>query len=306
MLNVLELEVKWSKYHFKKMLPVYIISSLLVLVAGASSYFYLMQPKTVSTLVKKELPPVKAQTVVKVDTTVVEVNKSVKPVQTVEIQEVYEQNVLVPSFSFISLLDEQVIEYQNAQRLASIARQKAAKKKRAKKKKAKPKPKKRTKQAATSKKAKKVPAKTQKAITPEVKQVVKDVPVQTIIIGGNSNATANEEPPQALFQLGKKNTSEDELKSVIKRFNKSEKPALGLFIAKKYYDQGKYEEAYKYAKQTYRLNPNIEDGVVLYSQCLAKLGKSDIAVSRLKAYIKKSGSIKARALLNEIQKGNFK
>ena len=134
MLNVLELEVKWSKYHFKKMLPLYIISSILVVIAGASSYLYLIQPELVSALIKEKKAPVKAPTVVKVNPTVVEVNKSVKPVQTVQVQQEYEQNVLVQSFNFISTLDKQAIDYHNAQMLASIARQDAAKKKKNKKK----------------------------------------------------------------------------------------------------------------------------------------------------------------------------
>ncbi len=309
MLNVLELEKKWSKYHLKKILPLYIASFILVIIAGASSYLYLMQPKTVSALIKEEKAPVKAPAVVNVNTTVVEVNNSVKPVQTVQIQKVYEQNVLVPSFSFINKLDKQAIDYHNAQMLASIARQDAARKKKAKKT-PKPKPKKQSKPAVKpkkiAKKTEKAPAQTQKVVKPEVKQVVKNEPVQTIVIGDKSNIADNEEPSQALFQLGQKSTSEDELKSVIKRFNKSKKPALSLFIAKKYYEQGNYKESYSYAKATYNINPNIEDGVLLYAQSLAKLGKSDKAISKLKPYIKKSGSIEAKILLNEIQKGNFK
>ncbi len=156
-----------------------------------------------------------------------------------------------------------------------------------------------------AKKTEKAPAQTQKVVKPEVKQVVKNEPVQTIVFGDKSNIADNEEPSQALFQLGQKSTSEDELKSVIKRFNKSKKPALSLFIAKKYYEQGDYKESYSYAKATYKLNPNIEDGVLLYSKSLVKLGHPDKAVSKLKPFIKKSGSIKAKILLNEIQKGNF-
>ncbi len=60
MLNVLELEKKWSKYHLKKILPLYIASFILVIIAGASSYLYLMQPKTVSALIKEEKAPEKA------------------------------------------------------------------------------------------------------------------------------------------------------------------------------------------------------------------------------------------------------
>ena len=92
---------------------------------------------------------------------------------------------------------------------------------------------------------------------------------------------------------------------MIKRFNKSKKPALSLFIAKKYYEQGNYKESYKYARQTYKLNPKIEDGLILYAQSLAKLGKKEKAIAKLKPYIKKSGSVKAKILLSDIKKGNI-
>ena len=86
-------------------------------------------------------------------------------VQAIQAQKPYEQNVLVPSFSFINKLDKQAIDYQNAQMLASIARQDAARKKKAKKT-PKPKPKKQSKPAVKpkkiAKKTEKAPAQTQK------------------------------------------------------------------------------------------------------------------------------------------------
>ena len=157
----------------------------------------------------------------------------------------------------------------------------------------------------TAKKVKKAPVKAQKIVKPEVKQVVKTGPVQTVIVGDKSNIAYNQEPQQALVQVGHSSTSEDELRAVIKRFNRTKKPALSLFIAKKYYEQGNYKESYSYARETYKLNQNIEDGVLIYAQSLVKLGKSDKAINKLKPYINKSGSIKAKILLNEIQKGNF-
>ena len=101
-------------------------------------------------------------------------------------------------------------------------------------------------------------------------------------------------------------TSEDELKGVIKRFNRKKKPALSLFIANKYYEKGNYAQSYKYAKETLKLNPKIEDGVILYTKSLVKLGRKDKAIQKLNSYYKKSRSIKAKALLTEIKKGTFK
>lgn len=287
------------------MLPFYITSLIFVIIVGVSSYLYLMNPEAVLSLIKEEKALEKAPAIV-------EVNKSIKPVQAVFVPEVDEQNVLVPSFNFIYNLEDHVINYNNAKMLASATTPDVPMKKQvvktpepAKQKKSTAKPKK------TAKKVKKAPVKSQKkvvkpVVTPEVKQVEKNDVAQTIIIGDKSNIVYKQAPQQALVQVGDESTSEEELRGVIKRFNNNKNPALSLFVAKKYYEKGNYKESYTYALETYNLNPNIEDGVLLYSQSLVKLGKSDKAISKLKLYIKKSGSIKAKTLLNEIQKGNFK
>jgi len=306
MLDILELEKKWSKYHSKKVLPLYISSLILLTIAGVSSYLYIMNPQAVSSLIKQEQTAEKAPTVVKVTT-------SVKPVQVVEAQKVYEQNLLVPSFNFIYNLEDQAINFKNAQLLASVDTPPATVKKKIVKP---PKPKKQAikpkQQKKSVQKPKKVAKKTAKPpkqpqisdIKTKEKSTVTKKPVTTVVLGDTSSVTEHNAPTQAVLQVGS-TTSKDELRSVIKRFNRTQKPALSLFIAKKYYEQGNYKESYNYAKATYKLNPNIEDGVLLYSKSLAKLGHPDKAVSKLKPYIKKSGSVKAKILLNDIQKGNF-
>ena len=125
------------------------------------------------------------------------------------------------------------------------------------------------------------------------------------VLGDKSNYKKNSSSQTKPVQLGHNNTSKSQLDSVIKRFNKSKKPALGLFISNTYYEQGNYKESYKYARQTYKINPNIEDAVLLYAKSLAKLGKKELAISKLKPYIKKSGSVKAKALLTQIKKGTL-
>ncbi len=297
MLDIQDLEKKWSKYHFKKVLPLYITSFVLATVVGAASYVYMTNPDLLLALVKEDKPQKKIP--------VVQVAKSTPALQAVQTLKKDEQNILVPSFNFIYNLEDQVINYNNAQKLASlntvkkrVVKAPKAKKPAVKPKKATSKPKKRVKKAAVK------PQK--KVIPPKAKPVVKKKPKQAIVIGDTSSAASSQAPKQSLFQVANTTTSEDELRGVIKRFNKTKKPALSLFIAKKYYEQGNYKESYKYARTTYKLNPNIENGVILYAQSLAKLGKNDLAVSKLKTYIKKSGSIKAKILLDEMQQGNFK
>ncbi len=307
MLDVLELEKKWAKYHFKKMFPLYIISFITATFFGVSTYLYTQYPDTIVNLLNKE-------TAHKEQLTVIEVNKSIKPVQPVkphvkQLVKTYPRNILRPSFNFIYNLEDYVINMQNAQKIATVIPEEPPKpepKPRPKVKKSTPK-----KQLKQTPKPKKVAKKVDRAPikapveVPQTKQAVTTDTVQTIVIG-DSSPHAAQEPQQPLLQVASTITSEDELRSVIKRYNNNKNPALSLFISKKYYENGNFKESYVYAKETYKLNPNIEDGVLLYAQSSVKLGKKDDATDKLELYIKNSGSIKAKTLLNEIQKGTFK
>ena len=110
----------------------------------------------------------------------------------------------------------------------------------------------------------------------------------------------------ALFKVSNTSTSNDEINSIIKRFNKKKNPALSLFIAKKYYAKANYEGAKKYAFETVKLNRNIDDANTIYTKSLVKLGEKEKAVKHLTTYIQKSHSKKANALLDAINQGTFK
>ena len=284
------------------MLPLYITSFFITAILGVSAYLFVTNPNEILALIKDRQIPEK-QTVVKVEKSVI-TDKVVKTKAVIE--KVYIQNVLTPSFQFVNDLEVQAINYKNTQLLAAVAPVKKTVKRVKKKTIKKPKKQKRTtKPKAIKKPVKKAPAPKKKVVKP-TRQAVKKEPSKTILLGDNSNNASNQSQHEDLVQVGQNSTSKDQLRSVIKRFNKTKKPALSLFISKKYYEQGNYKESYHYARETYKLNPKIEDGVLLYAQSLAKLGKSDTAIKKLKPYIKKSGSIKAKILLNELQQGNFK
>ncbi|MDY0123100.1 CDC27 family protein [Sulfurimonas sp.] len=104
----------------------------------------------------------------------------------------------------------------------------------------------------------------------------------------------------------KRRDDEEDIKHVIKRFNVNHSPALSLFVAKKYYQLGDYEQAYNYSLITNDINNNIEASWLIFSKSLVKLGKKDKAVETLKKYIKHSDSSQARQLLDEIMSGKFK
>lgn len=107
------------------------------------------------------------------------------------------------------------------------------------------------------------------------------------------------------INIARKDEQED-LSHVIKRFNINHNPALSLFIAKKYYQLGNYEQAYNYALMTNEINNNIEESWIIFTKSLVKMGKKDKAVETLKKYISHSSSSQAKQLLDEILSGKFK
>lgn len=99
---------------------------------------------------------------------------------------------------------------------------------------------------------------------------------------------------------------ESDIADVIKRFNINHNPALSLFIAKKYYQLGNYEQAYNYALMTNDINNNLEGSWIIFSKSLVKMNKKELAVETLRKYISYSNSSQAKQLLDEITSGKFK
>jgi tetratricopeptide (TPR) repeat protein len=99
--------------------------------------------------------------------------------------------------------------------------------------------------------------------------------------------------------------SQNDIKEVIKRFQKNNNPALSLFVAKKYYELGDYKQAYNYALVTNKINNDIEDSWLIFAKSLVKLGKKEQAIKTLQKYITYSHSSNAQVLLDEIQRGKF-
>ncbi len=299
MLDVLELENKWSKYHFKKQLPLYITSLIVVVLSGSASYLYLKRPDLLNTLfVHKSTTtaPVPVKEVQVMPVVISQVNKASASDT---------QNMLTPSFTFLYNLEDQVINHNNAKMLAMASlNEKDGDLDSKEKPISKPKKKYKKKPKKTTAKAKVTPNKPVKKSAPS-----KTVPVKKKIVAKpvlvQEVPDNNQDQDDILVKVEHDQISVDELNSVIKRFNKQKKPALSLFIAKKYYELGKYQEAYNYALITNNLNPNIEESILIFSRSLVKLGQKESAVSTLQAYIRKSGSLKAKLLLSEIEKGNF-
>jgi len=110
---------------------------------------------------------------------------------------------------------------------------------------------------------------------------------------------------QVAVRIERKETQND-IFEIINRFKKNNNPALSLFVAKKYYELGNYEQSYNYALITNQINSNIEASWIIFSKSLVKLHKKDKAINTLQEYIKVSHSSNAEILLNEIKAGKFK
>ncbi len=302
MLDVSELEKQWSKYHFKKMLPRYIGAFFLLTLTGVGGFF--------ANKHKNELLGLLNQTP-KLEKTLIKAKDSNSSTISNEpaIEEVYVQNILYPSYTFLEPLELAYIKYNNAQKIALLA---ASKKKAYKKRKPKAKKKKVKKPSKPAKKT---------VVKPKTKKVIDTLPSQQpvpvvaivsttspkVLVNGStkSKVPKAQAPSQAIIKVGSTATSEDEIRSIIKRFNRKKKPALSLFIARKYYEIDNFEGAYKYANETYKLNKNIEAATIIYAKSAVKLGKKEDALNRLNQYLEKNSSHKVTTLRDDIIKGTF-
>ena len=106
------------------------------------------------------------------------------------------------------------------------------------------------------------------------------------------------------IDIQRQNTQHD-IADIIKRFKTNNNPALSLFVAKKYYELGNYQQAYNYALITNKINKDIEVSWIIFSKSLVKLGEKNKAISILSKYIEQSHSSSAQILLDDIRTGKF-
>jgi len=98
---------------------------------------------------------------------------------------------------------------------------------------------------------------------------------------------------------------EADIQEVIQRFHNNKKPALSLFVAKRFYAIKKYNNAYNYALITNELNSDIEESWLIAAKSLSKLGQKEKAIHLLNDFINDSKSIRAIMLLEQIKNGSL-
>lgn len=95
------------------------------------------------------------------------------------------------------------------------------------------------------------------------------------------------------------------LQDVFARFKKNKNPVLSLFIAKRYYQIGEYQQSYNYALITNELDSTIEDSWLIFAKSLYKMDQKEMAIKTLKSYIQESSSVKAKLALDQMEKGTL-
>lgn len=143
-------------------------------------------------------------------------------------------------------------------------------------------------------------------VTQPIQPQMKTIPPPQVIQVPTVNTPVVDSVPSEKSISINLHESKLDIEGIQRRFKETSNANLGLFIARYYYDQGNFNEAYNYALRTNTLNSKIDESWLIFSKSLVKLGKADQAKKTLQLYISQSNSETAKTLLDAINKGNFK
>jgi tetratricopeptide (TPR) repeat protein len=277
MLNVIELENRWRRYKIKSYIPY--VGAFLVLVVFAIVFMLFTTSKTDKIVKAENIKENKSQRKIVLEKPIVASKSKVKEYKITQKlhkkKEIIKTNktqkvVLSPSLNFISDIKFSP-NYQ------------------------------------TNKKQeiKKPPQTVVK--TNEIKVVEKKLETkQKIVVAKEIKKPLISASKVNRTNIIKRETTKKDINDVLKRFQKSNNPALSLFIAKKYYELGEYRQSYNYALVTNGINDNIESSWIIFAKSLVKLNRKDEAIKTLKRYINHTDSSQARILLEDIISGKFR
>ena len=315
MLNVPDLERRWKRYRRSKQIPY--VAGTAVIFAGAAviSYLYLFtsadrtgyttsldeQKSKVETVPSQAQPSTLAENSISQEARTAPDKTPISSSQQNQ-NELAEHNIasqpdvkqptkLSPSMHFMNDFESDVMDYY-----FSDAEQTEPKEE------IQPAPVRKTVPAIQPTQTSSLPSITPRTTVPPAKEIVLNTPptVNTAPTMQSSQETATSN--QMVIQ---RDDDMKDIQDVIARFKKNKNPALSLFVAKRYYKIGNYQQAYNYALITNELDNNIEDSWLIFAQSLYKLDQKDMAIKTLKTYIQESSSVKAKITLDQMEKGTF-
>ena len=131
--------------------------------------------------------------------------------------------------------------------------------------------------------------------------IVENIPILEEIEHKKVSNVQIEKPRKKMYLDIVESSSLSAYKEVEKRFYKSRDIDDSLFLAKSYYSKGKYKKSEYWALQTNKINSNIDDSWIIFAQSKMKQGDKNDAVSILTNYVKRTGSEKAKNILNQLK-----
>ena len=100
--------------------------------------------------------------------------------------------------------------------------------------------------------------------------------------------------------------SEDKLKTLILRFNRSKNPQLGIVIAQNLLDIHDYKKAYNFALEVNALDQTNTQSWIIAAKALYFRDKKDAAKQLLNTFLRRGHSSQASKLLQKIEAGTVK
>ena len=127
--------------------------------------------------------------------------------------------------------------------------------------------------------------------------------VTTEMPKANKHSLKREMPHKRVHLAITETSGPSAYKELERRFKETQDTDDSLFLAKAYYRQHKYKKAEYWALQTNNINANIEESILIFAKAKVKLGRKHEAIRILSNYIKQTGSLEAKMLLEKIKKG---
>jgi tetratricopeptide (TPR) repeat protein len=121
----------------------------------------------------------------------------------------------------------------------------------------------------------------------------------------HNNASRQSPPKHIDIEVSAKKT-EYTIQEIEKRFRFAKDKDDALLLARYYYDKKQYKKALSWALETNKLDSDIEESWLLFGRSKARLGQRMEAIRVLQAYFDRTGSKKAKVLLDKVRRGkNF-
>lgn len=276
MLNVNELENRWRKYKIKFYIPHLVIATSIIVIVIVMSTITTSKVSTVSPVQEhKKIEKIEKEEIKEINVKVVKEIEVVEEALIIEEQAIVIENkqtenqktILSPSFNFMKKMKhDRVVYYEDDIAPVSI---------------------------------KPVTIKEVQKIEPtQIEEVILEVDKVEKIVSENTRK-------KQTIKI-KRETTQNDIQHVIKRFKKNNNPALSLFVAKRYYELGEYHKSYNYALITNEIDDSIDASWIVFARSLVKLNEKDEAIKTLNKYIEHSHSSQAKILLDDIRTGKFK